>query len=95
LTFEAATPAAIAEFENWDALTPRVVSVNFGNNVVVGGVNLGNVAVDLAGYWESVDLGKTDAKTRVYELMLNYVFDVVEQFGVQLRVTNGRTAAWS
>lgn len=94
LTFEAASDVANEEFSNWDGVVPRLVTVNFGNNNTIGGVPHGNVAIDIPGYWESVDLSKSEAQTRVYELTQTYCFDPGNGFGVQVRVTNARGSAW-
>ena len=94
LTFEAAAAAAATEFANWDAVTKRLVRLDFGNNEVIETTNKKFVTVDLPGAWESFDLGGTDENTRVYELGLSYVFDPTNAFGLQIRCQNARATAW-
>jgi hypothetical protein len=94
LTFEAAPAIAATEFANWDAATERLVRLDFGNNAVIAGAEKTFVTVDVPGAWESVDLGGTDEGTRVYELSLQYMYDLTNAFGLQVRAQNDRSAAW-
>lgn len=94
LLIEAANAQAATEFANWDADTPRLVRLEFGNNEVISGDYKKFVTIDLPGAWISFDLGQTDEGTRAYELRFQYVYDPTNQFGVQVRCQNSRATAW-
>jgi hypothetical protein len=94
LTFEASAPAAATEFANWDSVTERLVRLDFGNNEVIETTNKKFVTVDLPGAWDAFDLGGTDEGTRTYELGLQYVYDVTNAFGLQIRCQNARATAF-
>jgi hypothetical protein len=94
LTFEAAASAAATEFANWDAATERLVRLDFGNNEVIEATDKKFVTIDIPGAWDAFDLGGADENTRVYELGLQYLYDVTNAFGLQVRAQNARTAAW-
>ena len=94
LTFEASTAAGLAEFANWDSVTPRLVTVRFGNGNVIGGVTQGTVELAIPGNWTGVDLGKADNGTRVYELTQSYLYSPTLAAGVQVKVTSSRLTAW-
>lgn len=94
LTFEASPAAAATEFSNWDGVTERLVRLDFGNNEVIDGADKKFVTVDVPGAWDAFDLGGTDEGTRVYELGLQYVYDLTNAFGLQVRAQNARTAAF-
>lgn len=94
LTLEASQTVAATEFANWDAVTERLVRLDFGNNVVIDGSDYEFVTVDVPGAWESFDLGGSDEGTRTYELGLQYIYDPTNAFGLQIRAQNDRAAAW-
>lgn len=94
LTFEAAASAAATEFSNWDGATKRLVRLFFGDNEVIESTDKKFVTVDIPGAWEAFDLGGSDKGTRTYELSLQYVYDVTNAFGLQIRAQNARTAAF-
>lgn len=95
LTFEASASAADTEFSNWGAATKRLVRIMFGDNEVIDGSDKKFVTVDIPGAWDAFDLGGTEAGTRTYQLGLQYVYDVTNAYGLQIRAQNARTAAWS
>ncbi len=94
LTFEASNAAALTEFNNWDAVTERLVRLDFGNNEVIAGAEKTFVTLDIPGAWDAFDLGGSDAGTRTYELGLQYLYDVTNAFGLQIRAQNARSTAW-
>lgn len=94
LTFEASPAVAATEFANWDGATQRLIRLDFGNNQVIAGAELTFVTIDVPGAWDAFDLGGTNEGTRVYELGLQYVYDVTNAFGLQVRALNDRSAAW-
>jgi hypothetical protein len=99
LKFEAAPQTALTEFTNWDnsgTANPvlRIVRLQFGNNTVLSGAFKTFVTIDLPGTWTMVDLGQTDGVTRAYEFSYQYVFSPNDQYGIQFRCQNGRTAAY-
>lgn len=94
LTFEAAAAASATEFANWDAATKRLARLMFGDNQVIDGADKAFVTVDIPGAWSAVDLGQSADGTRTYQLELQYVYDVTNAFGLQIRAQNGRAAAW-
>jgi hypothetical protein len=94
LTFEASTAMALTEYNNWNAATRRLVRLFFGDNEVIDGSDKKFVTVDLPGAWETVDLGGTDEGTRTYEMSLDYVYDVTNAFGLQIRAQNARATAY-
>ncbi len=94
LTFEASSASGLAEFANWDAVTERLVRLEFGQNTVISHAYKKFVTVDIPGAWSALDLGKTDAGTRVYEMKLQYVYDTTNLYGIQIRAQNTRSAAW-
>lgn len=94
LLFEAAPAAALTEYGNWDAVTKRLVRLEFGQNEVISGADKKFVTVDIPGAWDAVDLGQTDENTRAYELSLQYIYDTTNTFGLQIRAQNARATAW-
>ncbi len=94
LTFEASASAAATEFSNWDGATKRLVRLFFGDNEVIDGADKKFVTVDIPGAWEAYALGGSDKGTRTYELSLQYVYDVTNAFGLQIRAQNARSAAY-
>ncbi len=94
LTFEASAAAASTEFSNWDAATKRLIRLMFGDNAIVDGSDKAFVTIDIPGAWDALDLGGTDEGTRTYELSLQYVYDVTNTYGVQIRCQNARATAW-
>lgn len=94
LLFEASKAVSLTEFNNWDAATSRLVRVEFGQNSVISTTYKKFVTVDLPGAWDKFDLGQSDEGTRAYELSLQYVYDVTNTFGLQIRAQNTRSAAW-
>jgi hypothetical protein len=94
LTFEAAAATALTEFNNWNAGTRRLVRLFFGDNEIIDGGDKKFVTIDLPGAWEATDLGGNDEGTRTYEMSLDYVYDVTNAYGVQIRAQNARAAAY-
>lgn len=94
LTFEAAPAGTATEYGYWDAVTKRLVRLEFGQNEVIDGSDKKFVTIDLPGAWDGVDLGGTDKGTRVYEMSLQYIYDVTNAFGLQIRAQNARATAW-
>jgi hypothetical protein len=94
LLFEAAASAALTEFDNWNAATQRLVRFEFGQNEVIDGSDKKFVTVDMPGAWDALNLGSTDKNTRAYEMSLQYVYDVTNGYGLQIRAQNDRSAAW-
>lgn len=94
LTFEASNAAAATAFTDWNAVTEKLVRLDFGNNVVVDGSDKEFVRIDVPGAWEAIDLGGSDAGTRTYELGLQYMYDTANAFGAQILVQNARATAW-
>ena len=94
LLLEGAAAQSATEFASWDAETLRLIRLEFGQNDVISGGYKKFVTIDLPGAWSALDLGQIDAGTRAYELELQYVFDPTNQYGVQVRCQNARSAAW-
>lgn len=94
LLIEAANAQAATEFANWDADTLRLVRLEFGNNDVISGEYKKFITIDLPGAWSAFDLGQTDEQTRAYELRLTGVYDPTNQYAVQIRCQNARSAAF-
>lgn len=95
LTIEAAVAAADTAFTDWEADTLKLVGLEFGNNTIIEAALTRFVTLDIPGAWTAVDLGQVDEQTRVYQLGLQYVYDVTNAFGFQLRAQNARTAAYA
>jgi hypothetical protein len=99
IKFEAAPQAVATEYQNWDnagSANPvlRTIRLSFGNNTILSGAFKTFVTVDLPGSWTMFDLGQTDGATRAYEAQYQYVYSPNDQFGVQFRCQNARTAAY-
>lgn len=95
LLLEAAASPALTEFDNWNAATERLVRFEFGENEVIDGSDKKFITVDMPGAWDAVSLGSTDKNTRAYELSLQYVYDLTNAYGLQIRAQNARSAAWT
>ncbi len=50
--------------------------------------------LDIPGFWSAMDIGQTDAGTRVYQATMEYLYDPTNAFGMRMRVLNGRATAW-
>lgn len=94
LTIEAAAAQAATEYANWIAETLRLVRLEFGQNDVIDGSDKRFVTVDIPGAWSAFDLGQVDEGTRAYQLSLSGIYDVSNDFGLQVRCQNARAAAW-
>lgn len=95
LTFEASPAVAATEYANWDAMTKRILSLQFQDETAFIETTFRRfVQVDLPGNWSSVDLGQTADNTRVYAFNFQYVYDPTNAYGVRVRLQNARTAAW-
>jgi hypothetical protein len=53
------------------------------------------VTVDLPGAWSAIDLGQSEAGTRVYRLGYTGVYDVTNAFPIQVRCQNNRATAYA
>jgi hypothetical protein len=53
------------------------------------------ITLTMPGFWEAVDIGQTDAGTRVYQLALDYLYDPTNAVAFALTAQCGRAAAWS
>lgn len=93
-TLEASAAQSVTEFNNWDAATKRLIRLEFGNNLILEGALKSFVTIDLPGAWSAVNLGGTDAGTRMYEFTYQYVYDATNAYGLQIRAQNARSAAW-
>jgi hypothetical protein len=94
LTFEAAPAATKTEYDNWDAVTKRLLRLEFGQNEVISTVYKKFVTLDLPGAWSAVDLTGEDEGTRTYQFKLQAIYDSVNAFSFQVRAQNARAAAW-
>lgn len=94
LLIEAAAAQSATEYANWIAETLRLVRLEFGQNDVISGGDKKYVILDIPGAWTAFDLGQTDAGTRAYQLSLSGIYDVVNDFGLQVKCQNARAAAW-
>lgn len=94
LTFRADPAVALTEFDNWNAETKRLIQLEFGQNEVISGSDKLYVQVNLPGAWSAVNLGGSNQNSRMYELSLNYVYDVTNAYGLQIICQNNRSAAY-
>lgn len=94
LLFEASPAGTATEYGYWDAVTKRLVRLEFGQNEVISGSDKKYVTIDLPGAWDGVDLGQTDKGTRVYEMSLQYIYDPTNSFGLQIECQNSRSSAY-
>jgi hypothetical protein len=94
LLIEAAAAQAATEYANWIAETLRLVRLEFGQNDVISGGDKKFVTIDIPGAWSAIDLGQTDKGTRAYALSMSGIYDVVNDFGLQVRCQNARAQAW-
>lgn len=96
-TFEAEKAQALTEFNNWGALTKRLLRFQYGNNlpVIPGGTARPTVQIDIPGAWTAIDFAGTDRGTRVYQASYQYVFDPTNAFGVSFTLTNARATAYA
>lgn len=53
------------------------------------------ITLTIPGFWESVDIGQTDAGTRMYQLSLDYLYDPTNALAFGMTALCGRSAAWS
>lgn len=88
--------AAFTEYGNWDAVTERLVQLKLGNN----GANIGTsttkpqVKINMPGAWAAVDLTPEEDGTKVYKFSFEYVYDVVNLYGIEFVLENARAAAY-
>jgi hypothetical protein len=94
LTVEASDAVVAAEFANWIAPTPRLVTIVFGTQEIETGQNA-EVVLVLPLYWTAFDLGQSADGTRVYELRGTYLYSSSLGYGVQVACKNARTTAWA
>lgn len=93
LMFAGATdpPNEITNFKNG---LPRLVRLEFGNNVAISGGGNEVMQVDIAGMWSAADLGQAEAGVRAYEFTFMGLRDSVNDFVSQVTVVNQRATAW-
>jgi len=53
------------------------------------------ITMTIPGFWSAVDIGGTDAGTRMYAATLDYVYDSVNATPFSMTALCGRSAAWS
>jgi hypothetical protein len=94
LLFEASPSTSLTEYNDWDAVTNRLLRLEFGQNTTISGAYKKFVTLDLPGAWNAVDLSQSDEGTRAYEFTLDYLYDSTNTFGLQIRAQNARSAAW-
>lgn len=95
-TFEAEKALALTEYNNWVANTKRLIRFEFGNNdTIPGGTAKRTIQIDVPMAYTAIDFAGTDRGTRVYQGTLNYVYDSVNAFGLQVTLTNARTTAYA
>lgn len=88
--------AALAEYENWDENTPRVIRLEFGGNRAIAETEaFETVALDIAGYWSAVDLGQENEGSRLYGFSLLGVYDPALEYAFRVVVTTARAAAFA
>lgn len=92
-----ADSASLAEYADWDASTPRLLRLEFGNNGAVLGTSTlkRRIAFDVPCFYQAWDLSGTDAETRIAKATFQYSYDQVNSFSMQITVVNGRTSAYS
>jgi hypothetical protein len=91
LTVLASAAQAMTEFTAWTAGTKRLIRLEFGNNTAIGATGVNEkIWIDLPGAWTAVDLNQESNGARAYQLKMNYVFDTVNAYGVQITVTTAR-----
>jgi hypothetical protein len=94
LTFRADPAVALTEFNNWNVQTERLVQLEFGQNDLISVGQYRYVKVNLPGSWSAVNLGGSNQNSRMYELSLQYVYDVTNAFGLEIEVQNARATAF-
>lgn len=95
LEFEAVATGISTEVANWEAVTGRIVRLEFGQNVTIETTLKKFVTVDLPGYWTTPDMTGEDANTRTYKFGLQAVYDPTSVAAMlQIIAQNARTAAW-
>jgi hypothetical protein len=95
VTFAATSAAAVAEVANWDANTPRIVTIKHVGPT--DGIETGFerfVEVSVAGHWSEPDLAGEDQGVRTYQMNLMGKYDATNAFSVRVRLQNNRTSAW-
>lgn len=96
ILLEASVAETITEYNDWDAATKRLVRLQLGNNELVGAISAKKlINIDIPGSWTAVDLTPEDAGTKVFKFSLDYVYDAVNAFGIQIEAQNARSTAYS
>lgn len=96
LTLEAAAAIAPTEQANWEALTNRLLRLEFLGPV--DGIETGQrefVTIDVPGAWAAVNLNGSGGGTRLYEFNLDYLFSSALAAGLVMRCQCARTAAFA
>lgn len=95
VTIEASQAQAATEFTNWDAVTKRLMRLEFlGPANELAATYRRFVTIDLPLAWSAYDLNQSDANTRTYQLTGQYIYDATNAFGIQIRAQNARATAW-
>jgi hypothetical protein len=100
LTFSAEQAISLTELNHWlnNDTAGRMVRLELGQNTLIEGPTIllkSFITLDIPGVWTAVALGSSDSGARIYGLSLSYKYDSVLGAGAQIRVQNGRAAAWS
>jgi hypothetical protein len=88
LTMEAVSADTLAEFNNSQSTTPRLVQLKFGSDG-------SSTMLNIPGVWTAEDLGQKDKGTRVYRLSMDYIYDATNAFGFQVVVESARGGAFA
>lgn len=94
-TFEAEKALALTEYNNWTAMTKRLMRFEFGNNdTIPGGTAKRTVQIDIPMAYTAIDFAGTDRGTRVYQGTCQYVYDPTNAYGLSITLTNSRATAY-
>jgi len=88
--------SALAEYNNWDNNTKRLVRLQLGNNGAAIGTSVlkPQITVDVPLAWGAVDLSPEDKGTKVYKFTGNYIYDPTNAYGIQVKLQNARATAY-
>lgn len=91
--------AALAEFDEWDAATPRLLQLVFGNSAdddVISGTKLKpKVIFNIPCSYTAFDFSGTDAGTRTMKGTLQGNYDAGNAYSLEIVAVNNRSAAYA
>ena len=90
-----ANASTIAEYNNRDSTTKRLIRLAFGNNIGIGtGTQKKLITIDMPCILSTTDLTPDHQGTKVYKFHFDYITDTTNAFPLQVKLVNLRATSF-